>query len=348
MATQRIGDARWMDDRIDVLVVGAGIAGLTAARMLHAGGVRVAVLEKSRGYGGRAASRSIDGARVDHGAQYFTARSDAFLAQVTEWQQAGVVTPWAGGIWTQRAGSPAEPPGPEAHPRFIAPEGMNALGKALAAGLRVQREAEVTRIQASGRGWVVTLTQPAAAPATRLARSLLITAPLPQALALLSDIACEPAALAAAQHVRYAPCFALMAGYARDAGTPPWPGLRPTADNCLAFLAYDASKRPAPHPTTLVLHTTPAWTRANFERDPAEVSAALLTSAANYWPAASNPSWTRLHRWRYAQPEVTHPASFLRLAPTLMLAGDAFGTTAGRIEGAFLSAQAAAAALIRG
>jgi predicted NAD/FAD-dependent oxidoreductase len=41
------------------VVVGAGIAGLSAAEVLQARGVTVVVLEKSRGVGGRLATRRI-------------------------------------------------------------------------------------------------------------------------------------------------------------------------------------------------------------------------------------------------------------------------------------------------
>ena len=55
----------------DVLVVGAGMAGLIAARELLRAGLSVLVLDKGRGVGGRLASRRIEGATFDHGAQAF-------------------------------------------------------------------------------------------------------------------------------------------------------------------------------------------------------------------------------------------------------------------------------------
>jgi predicted NAD/FAD-dependent oxidoreductase len=215
----------------------------------------------------------------------------------------------------------------------------------LAEGREVRREAQVARVRRSEVGWELGFTENLPNLYTE---QLVVTAPVPQALALLSGDELDPAALARAERIRYAPCFALMAGFAAEAGAPPWPALRLEQDGVLAWIANDASKRPQPHPTTLVLHATPAWTRANVERDPAEVTAALLAASSVYWPAAETPSWTRLHRWRYAQPEVSEPAPHLRLAPGLWLAGDAFGEAAGRIEGAFESGRAVAAALLSG
>ena len=76
-------------DSFDALVVGAGVAGLLAATELAAAGCRVIVLEKSRGIGGRMATRRLGGAVCDHGAQFFTVRTEEFGAV------SGPTGPWA-------------------------------------------------------------------------------------------------------------------------------------------------------------------------------------------------------------------------------------------------------------
>lgn len=54
---------------VDTVIVGAGLAGLTAAHRLHAAGQRVAVLEASDGIGGRVRTDVVDGFRLDRGFQ---------------------------------------------------------------------------------------------------------------------------------------------------------------------------------------------------------------------------------------------------------------------------------------
>ena len=55
--------------RADVVVVGAGLAGLVAARTIQAAGLDVIVLEASDGVGGRVRTDIVDGFRLDRGFQ---------------------------------------------------------------------------------------------------------------------------------------------------------------------------------------------------------------------------------------------------------------------------------------
>jgi len=58
-----------LPDRAEVVVVGAGLAGLAAARALHRAGRDVVVLEASDGVGGRVRTDVVDGFRLDRGFQ---------------------------------------------------------------------------------------------------------------------------------------------------------------------------------------------------------------------------------------------------------------------------------------
>ncbi|HAP77725.1 MAG TPA: FAD-dependent oxidoreductase, partial [Acidimicrobiaceae bacterium] len=58
-----------LPERVDVAVVGGGLAGLAAARTVHAAGKSVVVLEASDGVGGRVRSDVVDGFTLDRGFQ---------------------------------------------------------------------------------------------------------------------------------------------------------------------------------------------------------------------------------------------------------------------------------------
>lgn len=314
----------------DALVVGAGIAGLTAARELQRRGLRARVLEKSRGLGGRAATRRLHGVRVDHGAQFFTVRDERLQALVDGWLETGRVVAWTHGVatWSREGG--VQPPGPDAHPRFACPDGMSALGKLLAEGCEVEPTARAVAVRRVGRRWRVELEDGGAREAERV----LLTPPVPQALALLEQGSMDADLRRELDAVRYAPCFAVMAGYPGRAMPDP-PALRTVDHDSVAWIARDDSKREGDGPAVLVLHSTGAYAEARFDDPPEQVARDLLRDAAEIVPWAAEPAWRDVRRWRYAQTTRAHPDPMVRVDEGLALAGDAFGE--GRIEGAFLS-----------
>src|SRR5687767_5086040 len=127
-------------------VVGAGIAGLSAAHALKTAGHEVAIFEKARGPGGRVATREMRGIEMpralsgatlafDHGAQYFTVRDDRFSAMAAEWERDRVIGKWTGRIvsFDGEGWEDVE----EGTARYVGTPGMGAIAAALAAGMDV-------------------------------------------------------------------------------------------------------------------------------------------------------------------------------------------------------------------
>jgi renalase len=88
-----------LDTLLDFAIIGAGIAGLTAASKISDEGHKVAVFEKARGTGGRLSSKRITGGdgefmAFDLGCASITGVSDAFSDQLEDWHSKGVVEPW--------------------------------------------------------------------------------------------------------------------------------------------------------------------------------------------------------------------------------------------------------------
>ena len=73
-----------------IAVIGAGVAGLACARRLVDLGHGVTVFERASAAGGRIATMRTEIGSFDHGAQYFTARDPAFLAEANRWSAAGM------------------------------------------------------------------------------------------------------------------------------------------------------------------------------------------------------------------------------------------------------------------
>jgi predicted NAD/FAD-dependent oxidoreductase len=329
----------------DVLILGAGISGLHAARLLRAAGKSVIVLEKSRGLGGRAATRRWDNFPVDHGAQFFTARSPEFSAQVADWLGRGVCTEWTRGLHQYLDGSLHATAEGEPHPRYACPAGMSSLGRDLAGpdpGF-VRRQTRAADVRLAGNGWLVTDE----AGEEFRGRTLLVATPPAQAAVLLRD-ACPEAAVRL-DAVTMKPSLALVVRYPRRPFA--FCGIQAPHHPVLSWIGHDTSKRPDLHDgvTILVLHAASAFSHKHYEGPEAGTKDAMLAAASEITGEnLATPEAMFLQRWRYAQAEdAALEPDFLAIdaeAP-LMVAGDALA--GGKIEGAWLSGRAAAEALLR-
>jgi predicted NAD/FAD-dependent oxidoreductase len=307
------------------LIVGAGMAGLTAGSLLQSRGWSVVVLDKGRNAGGRMATRTMGESRLDHGAQFFTARNTRFARLVGVWESAGWVAPWYAH---------------EGHIRYFAAGGMNALAGCLADPLDVRTQTKVTRIDSrDGRWQVVTENGQTFAPDT-----LLLTPPAPQCAELLATCAdcLPPRILPALAAIEYDPCFALLVTLPGSGGVPA-PGFVRPDSGPVEWIADNTQKGIACGSGALTIHATPEFSRKYLEA-PKEEVARLLLEAAQPWFAGSPTDW-RLHRWKYSRPvPAGRPMCLIAEEPApLVIAGDAFG--GGRVEGAWLSGLAAAEAI---
>ena len=137
-----------------IAVLGAGISGTIAARTLRDRGFDVTLFDKSRGLGGRMATRRGDpGISFDHGAQYFTARDPHFQRYVQSWIEQGIVAEWTGAIAEIDASEPTPPQARakiDQPQRFVAVPGMTAIARHLAADLPLQLDTRIARATCDG------------------------------------------------------------------------------------------------------------------------------------------------------------------------------------------------------
>ena len=164
------------DKICDCLVVGAGLSGLTAARALSDAGRSPVVVDKGRGLGGRLATRRIQGIRMDHGAQFFTAEDARFLEQVSAWREEGLLQEWSEDFPSEREVEPAM-----RGVKYRGSEGMTSIAKHLGEGLTIERSCRLTRVRWRDEFWEVETEV-----GTRLqAYSMILTPPVPQTMVLL-------------------------------------------------------------------------------------------------------------------------------------------------------------------
>ena len=340
----------------DVAVIGAGVSGLAAARRLMKEGSSVVVVEKSRGLGGRAATRRLSTGSgievsVDHGAQFFTARDIRFMEQVSRWQEEGVCFPWCEGFMTWKEGALHDPNPEWKEPRYACREGMSHLGRRLAEGVEMLREFQVSSVSLSQGLWELD-TDPLHKDSPLLARALFVSAPIPQAVHLVgSYLSKEQRKLIG--RIRYGPCIAVMARYPDSTTPPPWRGIQARdPEGKISWMAWDSLKRgEGATAAVAVIHASKGFSSHLLDASKEELRGAgeeLLREASVIGdPWMSAPLEFIVHRWRYAHPEGPNvPGGFLRAESEelLYLIGD--GLNGGRIEGAWLSGVFAAEDLL--
>lgn len=132
-------------------VVGAGMAGLACARELATLGVRATVFERASQPGGRLASQFWEGAFSDIGAQFLTARTDLFAAQVRGWEKRGLLHRWSPTLAEFDKGGGRMVTSQVAC--FVGAPSMQGLAAAMADGLDIVFDARVGRIARGSAEW---------------------------------------------------------------------------------------------------------------------------------------------------------------------------------------------------
>lgn len=324
----------------DVVVIGAGLSGLLAARQMQAAGKSVIVLDKGRSVGGRLATRRIGPGTADTGAQFFTVRDAAFQKLVDSWLDEKLVYLWSMG-WSD--GSLAQP-NEDGHPRYAVHGGMNALAKHLASDLNdVRVEITVTSVGTRGSGWVIRDR----ATHEYTADAVLMTAPVPQSLEILKagETHLEADDLAALEKIEYLPCLTGLF-WVNDEVNLPNPGAIQRRNAPISWIANNRQKGISNEATIITVQADGTYSQQLWDEDESRILSALRTDLMVWMPEGYQIIEEQVKRWRYSQPTVLHPERCLvaKNVPKLVFAGDAFGHP--RIEGAALSGLAAGDALL--
>ncbi|WP_249998143.1 NAD(P)/FAD-dependent oxidoreductase [Actinoplanes sp. M2I2] len=295
---------------MDVVVVGAGIAGLSCARALTDGGARVRVVERGRVAGGRLASKRYDGRYADIGAAYFVADDPDFAALATSWQSRGLARPWTDTLRVFPGDEPTTGP-----VRWAAPGGLRSLAVDLAEGLDVHLSTPLDAVPDD-------------------ADAVVLAMPGPQALRLSPP----PGIAEAARAQTWQAVIAAVLTYP----SRQWGELKGAFVNGHPDLAtvFDDGDRRGDGAPVLVAHSTPALAAQHLEHP--EAAGPILAAAVAEVLSLTDRPEVQVHRWTYAQPE---PADVPYVAGgRVWLCGDAFGKP--RVQTAWLSGRAVAQALL--
>ncbi|WP_039726431.1 NAD(P)/FAD-dependent oxidoreductase [Leptolyngbya iicbica] len=353
----------------DVIIVGAGLAGLVCAQRLQHAGYQVCLLEKSRGLGGRLATRRINGVPLDHGARYLSNHGDRLQQLMAKWQSQGILAPWQPHSFALNAEGVLQAQ-PTRQSYFVAPAGMNAIGKQLAQGLTIYRQQRLVGLALTEqKTWQLTAEMATdQSLVEHHARAVVLALPAPQILPILAPLEAiatiQPLRQALAT-VTYAPIITVMAQYANPQPQGTEPLLCPPTDPWLVeghpdtplfWVGQDSSKRstheqseetPLNAEINVVMHSSAAFAHNWFDLpDLQPIGRALLAQASEFiatW--LHEPQSWQVHRWRYGLVETPCAEALLTTAQPLPLAacGDWCGSA--NLDTALESGWAAAEAI---
>lgn len=255
-------------------------------------------------------------AQFDHGAQYFTVRDPAFMAQVARWSACGVAAPWpaAGtGAWV---GVPA----------------MNAVIKEMADQHDVTFGWHVRGLVKREDAWHLAGETAAGDRVQEGPFDAVVVAIPPEqasAIVALHDLSLASTALAA----RSQPCWTGMFAFSERIATR-----HDTVRDCgiIGWAARNCAKPGRGAPETWVVQASPAWSAEHIEENAESVTAQLLGALREALDATIPvPAAASAHRWRYAMSTGSDLGALWSAQSRIGICGD--WLLGPRVENAWLS-----------
>ncbi len=308
----------------NVAIIGAGFSGITLAKILEKH-CEVTVFEKSRGVGGRMATRYADPFQFDHGAQYFTAASENFREFLIPFIEKGVISPWA----RKHISIPSFVEKSYKQPCYVAAPKMTQLARDISGALNVKTQTEITNIIKNGSGWSL---ESAGIILDEVYDWVIMTAPAPQCAKLMPPVFSHHQKLLV---IKMTGCYSLMMGFDEP--------LELDWDSCsvenspIGWMAVNSSKPLRPGGYSFIAQSTNEWAETHMNDDIPSAQLFLLNEVRSLLPHVDiNPTHVDTHRWRYAATAQSAGQSYLMDEEArLAVCGD--WCLEGKVESAFIS-----------
>ncbi len=316
-----------------VTIIGAGLTGISAARKLQEQGVTdFIVVDKGKSVGGRLATRRVGDGKADHGAQFFTARTEELKTEVDHWLSKGWIKHWFG----------------EKYPRYTSVNGMNQFAKELAEGLPVSLQTKVNKINEDAKGMILVDSIGNVWRSERV----LITIPVPQVIELLknSEVSISHGAVKLLKSITFTSTYVGIFEFENSTKLPDNGHIHEELPDGVERIV-DHKKKGISEDTIVCVYMTGDWSRRHFGED--YVMSLIKEKAGKYLDWADLKS-EQLKKWRYAQANQTVNEPYVDLNDNgrFIVAGDPFlreDDTAKRtrFESAYLSGNDAGDYLIK-
>lgn len=313
-----------------VAIVGAGMSGLVVANQLK-NIADVTVFEKSRGVGGRLATRRALPYVFDHGAQFFTAKTDGFQKFVETLVLAGVVKEWrAKFVEFEKSSMAHQRQWSSDYPHFVGVPGMNAVGKFLAKDINLKTSCKIAEIKPVDHDCWQLLDDDD--NLYGIYDWVILTAPVEQTRLLLPNSVCFNDDL---NNYKLSACFSVMLGFENNLNLDFNAALVRDAD--ISWISVNNTKPDRPDAISLLIHSTNDWAQAHMNRESNLVLKHLIDQGSLVTGIDLNQAQHKaLHLWRYANAKKQQSVKYLiDYKEKVAVCGD--WLIQGRVEAAFTS-----------
>lgn len=312
-----------------IAIIGAGISGLVLAN--HLQNHDVTIIDKSRGVGGRMATRRADPFQFDHGAQFFNVTTDAFKHYLEPFIKQKIIEPWNGRfVEYDKNRIMKEKIWGDDFPHYVGSPSMSAFSKALAQDLNLMLNTNIHHIEKKDAKWQLYTTE-----GQVLADFdwVILAIPAQQAEILMPKSFKHFESIASTQ---LSSCYSLMLGFDHPLDLPFEAALVKNAN--ISWMSVNNSKPGRPKSYSLVVHSTNQWADQHINTDKQAVLKDLIKVTSSIIERdVSHASHQVIHRWRFANIAKQVPKPILiDNQQNLAACGD--WCIQGRVEAAFTSA----------
>lgn len=291
----------------DYIVLGAGLSGLHCAQKINEQKLgSVFIVEKSRGVGGRMATRRTLDTRFDHGAQFYRLKEDIINLHKL-WCDHAVNQSWFESIEGNH---------------WCAKLGMTALAKTLAANLEIGLEKQISTITLENDLWKIISDK----NEEWFCRNLILTSPMPQSVKLLegaiNQTSFKKDKYDEFKKIEYTKALIALVTLEEEIFIHESGYLEFSSGNF--FSIADQKRKGISETPALSITMSPQFSEEFFDQKDDVILAAILKKFSSQYPEMKIKA-AELKKWRYCRPMSQDKNLFCEIANNLFLIGDVFG-----------------------
>ena len=304
-----------------VAVIGAGMCGISCASYLQKNGFGVTIFEKSRGIGGRMASRRInEQVSVDHGAQYIKPYSKNFLHFLEETVRAGFASSWSPlGMAKNYI---------QEKKIFVGTPRMNSILKNSSNNLEINFSSKINKILSNFNKWKLVIE---GIEYQKEFDIVVFAIPFHQISEIIDD---SWSTVKKISKVKMSPCWTLMLLTKNKLSFSDYEKL----DNeKISSITFDTSKPQRNKKfNSYIIHSNPNWSERHISYDQNKIEEMLINILTKDFGQDLNIEYIKAHRWLYAQTTDPLGKPFIKNENNSLYAGGdwCLGTN---VESAFIS-----------